>query len=329
MVSIRILLRLASKLTTLRRQRRNPQAWNEQAAWDRLDEQQQALAHCRRRLDLARARDFTLAASVLHEEFIARLQTVRETADHARAQSERPARSGHDLTDWLAELRQIEAEFGEVQIDWQEGILTVTTTPITLRDVYLGPFAIQLHWNRLAERMGSHCFSIEALDPQPAATDPDVPHPHAKNGKLCAGDAAGPIAQALEQGRLADAFCLVRAVLSHYNPDSPHVPLENWEGTECYNCGSLVAEEERCTCESCDHDYCDDCMAYCCGCDTSRCRGCLESCADCDAYCCSSCLKPSPDSGRECCPRCLARCNAEGSCTESGERDENACPCPP
>jgi len=47
---------------------------------------------------------------------------------------------------------------------------------------------------------------------------------------LCAGEAKPAVAKALEQGRLADAFCLICGVLRHYKPLSPHISLDAWGG---------------------------------------------------------------------------------------------------
>src|SRR5262249_50731533 len=207
-------------------------------------------------------------------------------------------------------------------------LLSVTTEPITLEGVELGPFAIQLYWKRLAHDPGSRCFDICALEPNPAAGNDRVTHPHVKDSKLCAGEATLPIQKALEQGRLADAFILIRSVLRHYNSSSPHAHLEHWYGSRCQDCGTSMSDEERSYCEGCSDDYCDDCSSSCTTCSALRCFGCLTPCVVCDNQFCSHCLKPSAGSGRDCCEDCLARC---ARCQAQVARDElavdtNLCP---
>jgi hypothetical protein len=42
-----------------------------------------------------------------------------------------------ELCHWIRELRQLEAEFGTVEIRWTEAVLRAATEPIVLRDVSL------------------------------------------------------------------------------------------------------------------------------------------------------------------------------------------------
>jgi len=45
----------------------------------------------------------------------------------------------------------------QVEFDDSRSVLRVTTEPITLQDVDLGPFAIELVWTRLGQHRGSAC----------------------------------------------------------------------------------------------------------------------------------------------------------------------------
>jgi len=110
------------------------------------------------------------------------------------------------------------------------------TEPITLEDVYLGPFRIQLELNKdirlssveaLSELYQGGAYHVIALEPNLAATDASVNHPHVSNERLCEGDGYAPIRAALEQGRLCDFFTLVRSILNTYSPDSPYVRLDD------------------------------------------------------------------------------------------------------
>jgi hypothetical protein len=212
-----------------------------------------------------------------------------------------------DLRHWLAEAQQIEAEFGTVEVKWKEKTLRAVTEPITLRNVELGPFAIDLHWDRLGSAKGVHCFDIVALEPNPASGREDVVHPHVQGNDLCAGDAMGPVQRALEQGRIVEAFLLIQSVLNNYNPSSPYVSLEQWSGTTCSDCGRRVDDEDRYSCESCDSDMCEHCAGSCACCLSSRCGRCLETCAICDSQSCTSCLTTVPDD-RRVCTRCFVEC---------------------
>src|SRR5205823_4305613 len=129
----------------------------------------------------------------------------------------------------VAEVRQLEAEFGAVEVRWADRVLRAVTGPVVLRGVPLGPFAIDYNWDRAGRDPAARCFAVVALDPRPAAGRDEVTHPHVENDALCAGDAAGPLDRAVADGRLADAFLLVRSVLTTYNPASAYVPLAEWD----------------------------------------------------------------------------------------------------
>ena len=221
----------------------------------------------------------------------------------------------------VADLQQLKEELDGLRYHAGQGILAVTTEPITLEGVYLGPFEIQLFLNGLARDEPYSAYDIVALDPQPANCNTDVTHPHVNDQKLCAGDATTPISAALSTGRICDFFLLVRAVLTTYNGSSPYVSLNDWHGTSCYDCGYTVGGDESRWCTSCDHDYCDDCASYCHVCDETTCNGCLASCPACDEHTCPSCLTRCPDCGDRLCTKCLE----EGKCPchEEDEDHEN------
>src|SRR5690606_25184728 len=108
------------------------------------------------------------------------------------------------LGEVMADLDQLEDEFGGW--NYKAQILSVITEPITLEDLYFGPFAINLEIDRLS-LVGHKCvYQIEALEPNPAVGSSHVPHPHVSDGNLCEGEASIPIRSALEHGRLADFF---------------------------------------------------------------------------------------------------------------------------
>jgi hypothetical protein len=94
-------------------------------------------------------------------------------------------------------------------------------------------------------------------------------------------------------------------VLTTYNPGSPYVSLDNWQGHPCFECGDTVDEDERYWCSGCDHDLCESCISSCHGCDDSRCRNCLSDCPECEEPTCRECLKHCQTCGASCCRSCL------------------------
>ncbi len=158
----------------------------------------------------------------------------------------------------------------------------------------------------------SRAFVIEALDPQPAASNEEVIHPHVQSGALCAGDAMAPIASALKEGRLADAFLAVNSVLHNYNPSSPYVAIEDWEGTRCNDCECLVDGDRSYFCHGCENRVCDECSRCCDVCDDVYCLNCLETIED-------------PEL-KYLCEHCRARCEGCDGFAVADELKEGLCP---
>jgi hypothetical protein len=205
-----------------------------------------------------------------------------------------PPRSAPRTSEVYAELVAAADEFDrDVQIE--DTRIALVTERITLEDVPLGQFLIALDFDRYETEPSCR---IEALDPNPASSDDSVTHPHVKDERLCAGDASVPIHKALIEGRLCDAFVLVRSVLQAYNPRSPYVDLDDWEGTACEDCGGLCTD--ACCCEACEMLVCDECIRSCVQCGTVRCRSCLETCEITDEWICDECADTCERCGRRC-----------------------------
>ncbi|OAI47562.1 hypothetical protein AYO44_01410, partial [Planctomycetaceae bacterium SCGC AG-212-F19] len=219
-----------------------------------------------------------------------------------------------DLRTLLAELRQLDDEFGGLEVDLKAQTIRVTTERIVLEDVDLGTFAIELCWARLLREASGHCFAIEALEPCMASSGEDeVTHPHVRSGVLCAGDASVAVQHALHAGRLADAFCLVRSVLRDYNPASAYVALDVWHSGECAECTLRTPFDELSSRAGCGSEYCSDCIRSCSGCDACLCAGCQERCALCREWYCTACLQRCASSGKDCCRDCRRACATCGS----------------
>jgi hypothetical protein len=242
--------------------------------------------------------------------------------------AEPPRQPIPSLWDLFLELQHVHAEFDKVTADHKKKYLAVQTDAIVLKGTYLGRFSLHLRWPRLVDRAGAECFDIVALDPHPSSLNEDVTHPHVKDQTLCAGDATMPLEKALEQGRLTDAFQLVRSVLETYNPHSVHVSLDDWDATNCWECGCCTDTDDRYCCDCCDHDVCSDCTLSCPHCGLVRCRSCQTRCGACKEPCCSNCLKVLVSSSLRYCPSCRSacvRCDAE---VGTNELDEETGLCP-
>ena len=294
--------------------------------WERLVRSWALLGRRRERWLKARGR-WPTAAGATREEFAGAGRAFAREVGDARSSFAPAATAAPGVGDIYADIRQLEAEFESVAVRWKEKVLVATTEAITLRGVELGPFAIELHWEARCEP-GSR-FEIVALEPNPAAGGKgDVTHPHVRDRHLCAGEAVAPLRKALEDGRIADAFVLVRSVLRTYNPSSPYTPLAEWGGSPCRECGRNATGDERYCCEGCDADFCGECTSGCARCDSTRCAGCLDPCALCRQPCCSSCLTDDPD-GREICTDCWRTCDDCDRRVPKDRLENRLCPeCP-
>lgn len=297
-----------------RRARRMPALCNDSAD---LLQRQQAVQRATDRWLTAQRRGWLLAASQLQDELLHQIRRLHWAAGNILARADQPLPPVPSLRELLADLRQLSTEFEHFSVLPKENLLVAETPPIELEGLALGSFVIQLHLDRLSGQPGSGCFSCVALEPNPAAGNDAVTHPHVSGNALCAGDAAVPIATALTQGRISDAFCMVRAVLETYNPNSPYVSIEEWDGIRCTDCDGIVRSDQLNHCESCGSDFCDDCFSFCDLCEQSYCRSCLEYDRVSDQRCCSDCRGTCSDCGRtvdssnfstetELCPRCHA-----------------------
>ena len=271
-----------------------------------------SLHDVQRKLKMCPARSWHVAAGQLKQQVERLSENLPYYAGELRrvaqvCQGKRPA-----LKDVFFDLKQVQEEFGELKYDREEKTLSVVTEPIELEGIYLGDFEIRVRILSLSEGHRDSAFSVVALDPHPAGCNDSVTHPHVRDEALCAGDAAAAIESALSQGRFFDFFVLVRSVLTHYNPNSPFVALESWDGVACYACGDTVDYEETRFCPSCEHDFCENCASYCQRCDETTCLACLQECEACGDRFCSSCMTSCPDCERSICTLCS---------------DEEQCPC--
>jgi hypothetical protein len=233
-----------------------------------------------------------------------------------------------NFSDIFAELLQAEQEFGEVKFDSNEKTLSITTEPITLEDISFGPFEIKLFVSQLYRLYSDSPYRVIALEPNPAGNDSDVTHPHVSAERLCEGDGHVAIRKSIEQGRLCDFFTMAINILQTYNPDSPYVALDEWEGRACYDCGCTIFDDESYYCERCDRDYCSQCSTCCRVCDTTVCLGCSCECQGCNEPVCRDCADTCKVCEETFCKNCLTEdglcenCESERKENENEERDE-------
>jgi hypothetical protein len=227
------------------------------------------------------------------------------------------------LSDIYAELSQIEQEFSGIKYDPDEKAISIITEPITLEGIHLGPFEVKLSIGFVSKLYNNAPYRIIALDPNPAGCNTDVTHPHVSSEILCEGDGHVAIRSAIEQGRFCDFFTLVVNILHTYNPESPHVSLDEWEGVSCYDCGCIVPEEERYYCEYCDRDYCPECSTYCQKCENTICLGCAYECPSCNEPVCHNCTAKCKECEQRFCEDCLTEEGLCENCQEQRKESEN------
>ena len=226
------------------------------------------------------------------------------------------------------ELKHLEQEFDQTEFNKAENTISIVTDSITLEDIDLGPFKIQLKLTKPSDLYKDSSYLCIALEPNPAATNDEVTHPHVSNERLCEGDGSAAIRSALEQARLIDFFSIVKSILNTYSPDSPYVSLEDWSGIGCYDCGGMIDSDSAYYCNSCDRDYCESCSSYCHSCDETRCLGCGSNCPSCDEFICHNCIKTCAECGETFCKMCMKddvceNCKEEQKELENTDENEN------
>ena len=338
MLPIPILFRLARRLETLWTPKLELPIRPERA-WGFLRTQWAEAEALRGRIEQATALRLACAAASLKQELGTVLKVLGQRIDELRAHNEAAPLRGPDRCEWIRELRHLESEFGAVTVRWSDTVIRVVTEPIELRDVPLGPFAIEFNWTGGPSAIGSRAFEVKALKPNCPAGRSDVTHPHIEDDILCAGEAKDALDQAVADGRLVDAFQLVHSVISNYNPSSAYVSLNEWDGSHCAQCGRRIRSDDASTCEGCNCELCDECGERCEGCDELRCGDCLESCDGCRERHCRGSLDTTAGGRavcsdcREVCAKCKAsvpkdELDADGRCSTCSPLEETDDPAP-
>jgi hypothetical protein len=301
-------IRLATKLLPLWQKQDHARRSQELFLANEIEAHLREIKACESRLNLTIKHSWQFAQAELKDQALLAYRRLRillqDKEDDARLDPPRDVR----LSDLCGDLVQLQEEFAQVTIDWKNCTLSAQTEPIVLQGIQLGSFAIQFHWRLWPQHEEVACWSVEALQPHSSRVNPAVTHPHINGEEICLGEAAIPIMKALRDGRLAEAFLLINAVLTQYNAESAYVRLEEWGGVVCHDCGAAIGDDSHIDCGDCGHYFCRRCSSSCARCDIERCLGCLTKCALCDDACCRRCLEASSASKQEYCRRCLERC---------------------
>jgi len=280
-----------------------------------------------RKIRIANRKGWGLAVNRLRRDLHCALDGLQSPLADVRRRLVPPPTKQHKVSaqDILADLKALHDEFDDVRCDRRGRTVSVTTEPITLEGVYLGPFEICLDWDDLASCEPDN-YRVIALDSNPAASDDSVTHPHVQYDVLCAGDGGQPIRQALGQGRLLDFFLIVANLLRTYNSGSPYVALSEWQGVRCADCGGTTSNDERWICEKCESTVCGECYFTCPGCDCVFCSECLTRCEGCDQLHCNACMKQCSVCGDDRCQGCLDDDERCSDCDEQETEEESEVP---
>jgi len=273
-----------------------------------------------RRLGITISRSWLFAAEDCCQGIARQLNEVPYLVSRLELLLSKRQRGVPTLSELVAEIKATEAEFGGIEYDGEEDSLSVITEPITLEDTYLGPFRVALFLGKLHQMQHHVPYYVFAVEPHPAAKDEAITHPHVSNDGLCEGDGAAAVRAAIAEGRLTDFFSMVRSILQTYNPDSPYVPLADWDGTPCYDCGYVMDHESVYYCSHCENAVCDECSRVCTTCGEIVCGNCAGVCTVCDRTLCPKCAKTKcEDCESTCCESCLT----DGLCPDCKEEREN------
>ncbi len=279
---------------------------------------------CVRRIRKAGDRQWSAALDIVRREALAALAEMKDWIVGCRGvlnpRIERPGDSS--VGDIYRDLVSLRDEFPEVAVEFSDSSVSVTTEPIVLEDIYLGPFEIKLSWANAGDSLG---YEVLARDPHPPTTAEDVTHPHIESDHLCEGDGSMPIRQALQQGRLADFFLIVRQILATYNSGSAYVQLDQWSGQSCSDCGGHYDDDSGVCCPECESEICDGCSRDCGSCASYYCGECISICGQCSDQTCNSCLRTCSGCDEPICEGCLKICSRCNSTQCEDCLDEGLC----
>lgn len=267
-----------------------------------------------KRYNLARNKGFKYATAHVGRRLSSVMTRLESATIKGREVLDRELRAAQQhsflsMSDIMAEINALFMMFERVEIKSERDfgpVLAVTVGPITLEDVNLGSFKIELNCNGYEPR-----YWVRALEPNCPGGDSDVTHPHVNDDVLCEGDGSHLIRNAFKEGRISDFFLIVEQILNTYNSESAYVELQYWEGIACYGCDTMMSDGDdtySCDHEGCERQSCEDCSRLCQSCDSSLCSAHACSCDCCGDTSCRSCLEECRACGHDVCGTCTATC---------------------
>ena len=276
-----------------------------------------------RKMNRSRQRGWLLAAERCRRDLHAAVRQLLRILPEIdrRLESSGPSPQQASASDIYADLLALRKEFDDLSWNKRARTVSVTTEPILLDDIDLGPFEIRLSWDALGAR-SNNPYRVVALEPNTAASNDSVTHPHVQDEAVCEGEGRLPIRRSLEEGRLLDFFVIVANLLRTYNVCSPYVSLEDWYDRQCNDCGGTICDEESWICDKCETTVCDSCCVHCSVCDGSFCNLCATRCEGCKTLCCNACIKRCSLCGEEFCERCLDDNERCGVCHDRETNNE-------
>jgi hypothetical protein len=291
------------------------------------------LAQCRaliHKIDLCTSRNWVHAAGLLKDRLEPALERCSDRLREIGRQVSGVGRLAplQSVREIFKDLVALSDEFEGVTIDGSSQTVSVTTDPIVLEEINLGPFEIRLHWDRIGERRP---YEVVALAANPAGESSEITHPHVKGDQLCEGDGQVAIASALRTGRLLDFFQIACRILDTYNSGSAYVSLANWNGSPCADCGAVLGDDDQYSCDRCGDLLCRDCLSSCAGCEDLCCHSCTNYCRACEESICSGCQQECNDCHRVLCRLCISETGLCEECqedhdAESFDEDEDPSP---
>jgi hypothetical protein len=284
-----------------------------------------------RQIELCTNRNWNHAAAVLEDRLE---RSLEQCSDRLREIIRQVSASGRLLLpqtvrEIFKDLIVLSDEFEGVKVDAPNQTLSITTEPIVLEEIDLGPFEIRLHWDRIGERRP---YEVVAREPNPAGESSETTHPHVKGEQLCEGDGRVSIERALRAGRLLDYFQIVSRILDTYNSGSAYVSLSNWNGSPCADCGDSVCDDDQYTCDRCGDLLCRECLSSCARCNAICCHSCTNYCRSCEESICSGCQHDCGHCQRPVCNSCLSEAGLCQECQEDHDAksfDEDESDSPP
>ena len=318
----RLAIRVAGQIVRTPRQRAGPV--HDSAKWP--DSEWTSCRRTSRLLEIARQRGWRTAAARLEQRLQRELLNLRLQLDQLAdaSQADRVPAYPLQLRLLYEELLAPFEDYEQVEIDLKRRTVSVISDPIELDGIDLGRFEIRLKYAALQH---APRYEVIALEPNAAASNSSVTHPHVQDDRLCEGDGQAAIRSALSQGRLSDFFQIVVQILQTYNDSSPYVSLDDWTGEPCEDCGVTTRDDDGASCGYCEKLLCGQCQTCCSMCGDGCCDSCTDRCDGCEEFLCRSCQQSCSSCDDVFCENCLEEttcntCRAAEAAKE--EADETA-----